>query len=54
MAYEADEVARCIQAGKIESEVMPWDESRVVQGWMDEVRTKGPTETNRLEGTAGK
>ncbi|OXL09250.1 hypothetical protein C348_02283 [Cryptococcus neoformans Gb118] len=38
MSYEADEVARCIRDGKIESERMPWEESRVVQGWADKVR----------------
>ncbi|KAE8540856.1 hypothetical protein D1P53_002208, partial [Cryptococcus gattii VGV] len=29
MSYEADEVARCIRDGKVESERMPWEESRV-------------------------
>ncbi|KIR28466.1 hypothetical protein I309_02771 [Cryptococcus deuterogattii LA55] len=53
MSYEADEVARCIRDGKIESERMPWEESRVVQGWVDKVRKEGPTETAKLVGTAG-
>ena len=53
MSYEADEVARCIRDGKIESERMPWEESRVVQGWVDKVRKEGPTKTAKLVGTAG-
>ncbi|ADV24807.1 Hypothetical Protein CGB_K0010C [Cryptococcus gattii WM276] len=53
MSYEADEVARCIRDGKIESERMPWNESRVVQGWVDKVRKEGPSETAKLVGTAG-
>ncbi|AAW43964.1 conserved hypothetical protein [Cryptococcus deneoformans JEC21] len=53
MSYEADEVARCIRDGKIESERMPWEESRVVQGWVDKVRKEGPSETAKLVGTAG-
>jgi hypothetical protein len=38
MAYEADEVARCVRDGKNESERMRWEESRIVQGWFDRVR----------------
>ena len=53
MTYEADEVARCIRDGKIESERMQWEESRVVQGWVDKVRKEGPSETAKLVGTAG-
>ncbi|KIR50655.1 hypothetical protein I315_06899 [Cryptococcus gattii Ru294] len=53
MTYEADEVARCIRDGKIESEKMPWEESRVVQGWVDMVRTDGPSKTAKLVRTAG-
>ncbi|ORY27923.1 hypothetical protein BCR39DRAFT_217143 [Naematelia encephala] len=41
MCYEADEVYRCIRDGKIESERMPWEESRIVQGWFDEIRAAG-------------
>ncbi|KGB80251.2 hypothetical protein CNBG_6089 [Cryptococcus deuterogattii R265] len=52
MSYEADEVARCIRDGKIESERMPWEESRVVQGWVDKLRKEGPRETGKLVGTA--
>ncbi|WVQ83748.1 hypothetical protein IAT38_005892 [Cryptococcus sp. DSM 104549] len=53
MSYEADEVARCVRDGKQESDRMPWAESRVVQGWIDHVRTNGPTKTAQLKGTAG-
>jgi hypothetical protein len=41
MAYEADEVARCVRDGKLESERMPWEESRIVQSWFDQVRRAG-------------
>ncbi|KIR31903.1 hypothetical protein I352_05904 [Cryptococcus deuterogattii MMRL2647] len=53
MSYEADEVARCIRDVKIESGRMPWEESRVVQGWVDKVRKEGPSKTAKLVGTAG-
>ncbi|KAE8538341.1 hypothetical protein D1P53_005686 [Cryptococcus gattii VGV] len=53
MSYEADEVARCIRDRKIESERMPWVESRVVQRWIDKVRKEGPTETAKLVGNGG-
>jgi hypothetical protein len=43
MHFEADHVARCLRDGKIQSERMPWEESRIVQGWFDKVRTEGPT-----------
>ncbi|ODN74942.1 hypothetical protein L198_08193 [Cryptococcus wingfieldii CBS 7118] len=52
-AYEADEVARCVKAGKLESERMPWEESQIVQGWVDEVRKNGPSKSAGLKGTAG-
>jgi predicted dehydrogenase len=38
MFWEADECARCIREGKIESEVMGWKESEEVLRVMDEVR----------------
>ena len=38
MFWEADECARCIRDGKIESEGMGWEESCVIMGVMDEVR----------------
>ncbi|WVO15605.1 hypothetical protein L204_103265 [Cryptococcus depauperatus] len=53
MSYEADEVARCIRDGKLESKRMPWDESQIVQGWFDIVRKNGPTKIAQLRGTAG-
>lgn len=36
--YEADEAARCLLAGKLESEGMGWEESTVIMETMDEVR----------------
>lgn len=41
MFSEADECARCIRDGKLESEVMPWEESLVIMRVMDEVRRQG-------------
>jgi predicted dehydrogenase len=38
MFWEADECARCVRDGKIESEVMGWTESEEVLRVMDEVR----------------
>ena len=38
MYWEADEAARCIRDGKIESEIMPWTESILVMKVLDEVR----------------
>ena len=54
LSYEADEVARCIRAGKIQCEKMTWEESRIVQGWFDVVRRNGHTALKDLKGTAGK
>lgn len=39
--WEADEVARCLRDGKVESETMPWEESIVIMDVMDEVRRQG-------------
>ena len=36
--YEADEAAKCIKAGKLESETLSWEESIVIMRVMDEVR----------------
>lgn len=36
--YEAEEVARCLAAGKLESEIMPLDESAAIMGTLDELR----------------
>jgi predicted dehydrogenase len=38
--YEAEEVMKCIRDGKIESEVMPWDESMVLMETMDRIRAQ--------------
>jgi hypothetical protein len=54
MAYEADEVARCIKDGKLESERMPLEESRVVQRIFDQVRRAGGGVLANVKGTAGK
>ena len=41
MYWEADEVARCIRDGKLESDVLPWKESIVIMDVMDEARRQG-------------
>ncbi|WEW61827.1 hypothetical protein PRK78_007323 [Emydomyces testavorans] len=41
MYWEADEVARCLRDGKLESETMPLSESLVIMEVMDEVRRQG-------------
>jgi predicted dehydrogenase len=38
MFYEADECARCVRDGKLESDGLPWEESVVIMKTMDEVR----------------
>lgn len=38
MYWEADECARCIRDGKLESDVMPLDETEMLMQVMDEVR----------------
>lgn len=38
MYYEADEASRCVRDGKLESDVMPWEESILIMEAMDEVR----------------
>lgn len=38
MFWEADEVARCLRDGKLESEGLPWEESIVIMEVMDAVR----------------
>jgi hypothetical protein len=48
--YQADEVARCVRDGKLESERMPLEESRIVQGWFDTVRRNGSTTLKNLKG----
>lgn len=41
MFWEADEVARCLHDGKLESEGLPWDESIVIMEIMDKVQQQG-------------
>lgn len=41
MYWEADEVARCLRDGKLESDGLPWEESIVIMEVMDEVRKQG-------------
>ena len=38
MFWEADECARCLRDGKLESEELSWEESIVIMETMDEVR----------------
>jgi predicted dehydrogenase len=38
--FEAEEVARCVRAGKIESDVIPHDETLALMGTMDTVRAQ--------------
>jgi hypothetical protein len=45
-------VARCIRDGKIESDRMPWEESRITQGWFDEVRKNGDSVLKDFKGKA--
>lgn len=39
--FQADEVGRCLRQGKLQSVIMPWEESVVVMDVMDEVRRQG-------------
>lgn len=41
MAWEADEAARCVRDGKLESAGLNWEESIVIMETMDEVRKQG-------------
>ncbi|KAJ5279989.1 hypothetical protein N7478_005361 [Penicillium angulare] len=41
MFWEADEVARCVRDGKLESETLPWKESILIMEVMDKVRQQG-------------
>jgi hypothetical protein len=41
MYWEADEAARCLRDGKLESEGLDWEESTVIMEVMDEVRRQG-------------
>lgn len=52
MYWEADEVARCLRDGKLESEGLPWEESIVIMEVMDEVRRQGGlTYPQKIEST---
>lgn len=41
MFWEADEAARCLRDGKVQSDMMPWSESLLIMETMDEVRRQG-------------
>lgn len=41
MFWEADEAARCLRAGRLESETLSWEESILIMDTMDEVRKQG-------------
>lgn len=41
MYWEADEAARCLRDGKLESETLDWEESIVIMETMDETRRQG-------------
>lgn len=41
MFWEADEAARCVRDGKLESEGLPWEESIIIMEVMDEARRQG-------------
>lgn len=41
MYWEADEVGRCLRDGKIQSDLLPWDEVIAVMEVMDEGRRQG-------------
>lgn len=52
MYWEADEVARCLRDGKLESETLPWEESIVMMEVMDEARRQGGlTYPDKIEST---
>ncbi len=52
MFWEADEAARCLRDGRLESGVIPWDESILTMELLDEARRQGglvyPDEIERL------
>lgn len=52
MAWEADEVARCLRDEKLESETLSWEESILIMDTMDEVRKQGGLEYPELIETA--
>jgi predicted dehydrogenase len=53
MYWEADEAARCVRDGKLESEGLPWEESIIIMEVMDEARRQGGlTYPEKIESTA--
>jgi len=52
MFWEADEVARCVRDGKLESETLSWEESVIIMETMDEVRRQGGLKYSDLIETA--
>lgn len=48
MFWEADECARCLRDGRVESATMPWDESLVVMQVMEEALKQGEVEYPKL------
>jgi hypothetical protein len=48
MFWEADEAARCIRDGKLESETLSWEESVIIMETMDEVRKQGGLQYSEL------
>ncbi|RDW71381.1 hypothetical protein BP6252_07944 [Coleophoma cylindrospora] len=48
MAWEADEVARCLRDGKKQSETLDWKESIMIMETMDEARRQGGLEYPQL------
>ncbi|KAL1955616.1 hypothetical protein VTO42DRAFT_8349 [Malbranchea cinnamomea] len=52
MYWEADEVARCVRDGKLESNTMSWEETLVIMRVMDEVRRQnGLVYPEKIEST---
>ncbi|PLB39206.1 Gfo/Idh/MocA family protein [Aspergillus candidus] len=52
MFWEADEAARCLRDGRLESEGLPWEESIAIMEVMDEVRRQGGmTYPEKIEST---
>lgn len=49
MFWAADEAARCLRGGKLESDIMPWEESMAMMRVLDEVRKQGGLDYARLE-----
>jgi predicted dehydrogenase len=52
MFWEADEAARCVRDGKLESETLSWEESVIIMETMDEVRKQGGLKYSELIETA--